>query len=100
MGTVTTSLRRQAQSIFSDLGYSVSSEGGDLRAERKWRVVYVTPMPEPRDPPATGDLRCFVTWSDHVPALERRLRRADPDYEWAVIGVREGGDYEVACQLA
>jgi hypothetical protein len=100
MGTVTTTLGRQARSIFRDLGYSVSEGGREFRAKRKWRVVQVTPMPEPRDPPATGELRCFVTWADHVQALERRLRHADPDYEWAVIGVHDGGGYDVACQFA
>jgi hypothetical protein len=100
MGTVTTSLRKRARSIFTDLGYTVSGSGGELRAERKWRIVRVTPMAEPREPPTSGKLRCFVTWSDHVGTLERRLSRVDPDYEWAIIGVRDGGGYEVARQFA
>ncbi|MFT4921481.1 MAG: hypothetical protein ACI8XM_000681 [Haloarculaceae archaeon] len=100
MGTVTTSLHEQAQSIFSNLGYDVSREGGELRAQRKWRIVQVTPMPEPRDPPSAGTLRCFVTWSEHVSALERRLQRSNLDYEWAIIGVRDGDDYDVARQFA
>ncbi|MFC7134464.1 MULTISPECIES: DUF7116 family protein [Salinibaculum] len=95
MGTVTTSLSQQAQSIFDDLGYSVAEEGGELRATRKWRVVQVTPMPEPRDPPTTGEMRCFVTWSERVSDLERRILRSDVDYEWAIIGVRDTNDYEV-----
>jgi hypothetical protein len=96
MGTVTTSLRERAQSIFADLGYSVSTEGSGLRAERKWRTVQVTPMPEPDDLPVAGDFHCFVTWDDRVGALERRVQGADPDYDWAIIGIREGEDYEVA----
>jgi len=96
MGTVTTSLRREAQSIFTDLGYDVSGSGGEIRARRKWRVVEVTPMPEPEDLPSSGELRCFVTWQERAGDLERRLEQADPDYEWAVIGVREGGEYTVA----
>jgi len=100
MGTVTTSLRQEAQSIFADLGYTVSGTGGEMRAERKWRVVQVTPMPEPGDVPASGELRCFVTWDDHADELERRLTREDPDYEWAIIAVREGGDYDVAGRTA
>jgi len=96
MGTVTTSLRREAQSIFTDLGYDVSGSEGEIQARRKWRVVQITPMPEPEDPPSSGELRCFVTWDERTADLERRLRREDPDYEWAVIGVREGGDYTVA----
>lgn len=95
MGTVTTSLRKEAQSIFADLGYSVSGNGGEIRAERKWRVVRVTPMPEPSDLPSSGTMRCFVTWADRAGELERQIRRADPDYEWALIGVRDGGGYTV-----
>lgn len=96
MGTVTTSLSQQAQSIFDDLGYDVSTDGGELRATRKWRVVQITPMPEPRDPPSSGELRCFVTWEERVGDLERRLIGSDVDYEWAIIGVRDGNDYVVA----
>jgi hypothetical protein len=99
MGTVTTTLRQQAQSIFRDLGYSVSGDGGELRAKRKWRIVQVTPMPEPKEPPTSGELRCFVTWSDLVSAVEQRLVREDPDYEWAIIGVRDSDEYEVARQF-
>lgn len=96
MGTVTTSLRDRAQSIFADLGYEVSASEGELLAERKWRVVQVTPMPEPQDPPSSGGLRCFVTWAEHVSAVERQIERADPEYEWAIIGVRDGNDYSIA----
>jgi DNA-binding LacI/PurR family transcriptional regulator len=97
MGTVTTSLRERAQSIFDDLGYTVSPNGAELRAERKWRVVRVTPMAEPGEPPTSGDMRCFVTWAEHVERLERRLERADPDYDWAIIGIEaDRDDYVVA----
>lgn len=97
MGTVTKSLHKRAQSIFVDLGYDVSGAGGEFRAERKWRVVQVTPTPEPVDPPRTGDLRCFVTWAECVDRIEANLRRVDPDYDWAIIGVETDADgYEVA----
>lgn len=96
MGTVTTSLRDRAQSIFDDLGYEVSMSEGELLAERKWRIVQVTPMPEPRDPPSSGRLRCFVTWAEQVSAVERHIERASPEYEWAIIGVRDGDDYSIA----
>lgn len=95
MGVVSTTLRQEAQSIFTDLGYEVASDGSQLRATRKWRVVDVTPMEEPEEPPASGGMRCFVTWSDHIDALERRLTNANPDYEWAIIGVTEE-DYVVS----
>ncbi|PSP27455.1 hypothetical protein BRC65_05690 [Halobacteriales archaeon QH_2_65_14] len=97
MGTVNTTLMQEAESIFTDLGYAVSTAGGEMRAERKWRVVQVTPMAEPDDPPASsGQLRCFVTWAERVGALERRLTRADPDYDWAIIGIRDDEEYVVS----
>lgn len=96
MGTVTTSLQDRAKTIFSELGYDVSTNGGELLAERKWRMVQVTPMAEPENPPSSGRLRCFVTWAEHVRAVERAVRQADPEYEWALIGVSDGGDYSVA----
>jgi len=95
MGTVTTSLADRATGIFRDLGYSVSGDGSELRATRKWRTVHVTPMAEPGAPPAAGDLRCFVTWAEQVGALERELQRADPDYEWAIIGLEGEDGYRV-----
>jgi hypothetical protein len=95
MGTVTTALGQEAESIFTDLGYAVTPEGSGFRAERKWRVVRVTPMAEPESPPESGELRCFVTWEENVPALEQRLDNESPDYEWAVIGVA-GDDYVVS----
>ncbi len=94
MGTVDTTLEERAETIFSDLGYTVTEDGGEFRAERKWRVVQVTPMAEPAEPPASGEYRCFVTWADQTAALERRLTRESPDYDWAIIGVRDG-DYVV-----
>jgi hypothetical protein len=40
------------------------------------------------------DLRCFVTWAEHLPVVERHLERHNPGYEWAVVGVRDD-DYVV-----
>lgn len=100
MGTVTTSLRQEAESIFADLGYNVSGNGGEIYAQRKWRTVRVTPMSEPQDIPTSGDLRCFVTWEDRAGDFEQHLTREDPDYEWAIIGVREGGEYTVTGRTA
>jgi hypothetical protein len=95
MATVSTPLANEAETIFTDLGYAVETEGAELRAERKWRVVQVTPIDEATDPPRSGDLRCFVTWDDRAATVRRHLSRTDPDYEWAVIGIDEEGDYEV-----
>lgn len=96
MRTVTTALKQEAESIFTNLGYAVTTAGGEIRAERKWRVVQVTPMPEAGDPPDSGEMRCFVTWEDNLDSLEQRLTRENLDYEWAIIGVREGDDYTVS----
>jgi hypothetical protein len=96
----------EAREIFRRLGYSVEGDGGDLRAERKWRTVRVTALDadeasSPRELRADGGrteteyrLRCFVTWMVAAGDLRDRLARLDPEYEWAVIGV-EGDDYEV-----
>ncbi|QPV63006.1 hypothetical protein I7X12_20220 [Halosimplex litoreum] len=97
MRAVTKHLDEKARSIFADLGYTVTDSGGEYLAERKWRSVHVTPAEEFDEAPASGEYRCFVAWSDDVPDLERRLEAADPDYEWAIMGVDEDGDYEVAC---
>jgi len=95
MRAVTKPLDEQARSIFADLGYTVTDSGGEYIAERKWRAVHVTPVERLDETPDSGEYRCFVTWAGDVPALERQLSTADPDYEWAVIGVEEDGDYEV-----
>ena len=97
MGTVTTALRQEAESIFTDLGYAVTAQEGELRAERKWRVVEVTPLADPDEPPlSSSPYQCFVTWEHNVPALERRLKRTNPDCEWAIIGVRDDQEYVVS----
>lgn len=97
MESVSTPLTDRAASIFRDLGYRVDVEGGELRAERKWRTVQVTPMADPSTPPESGDLRCFVTFADRIDAVERRLRASDPDYEWAIIGIEDDEDgYRIA----
>lgn len=94
MGAGNTELADAAASIFTDLGYTVDDEGADLLARRKWRVVHVTPMGDPELPSSDGQYQCFVTWADRVPALERRLETAEPEYEWAIIGIDED-DYVV-----
>lgn len=95
MGTVSTQLVSRARTMFDDLGYAVSDDGRELRAERKWRVVHVTPMPEPEEAPTAGDYRCFVTWDDRVGDLRKRLAGQDLDYEWAIVGVTDDGGYAV-----
>jgi len=94
MGVVTTSLAKRAESIFTDLGYAVSREGEGLRAERKWRVVHVT-LSVPEEVPTAGDFRCFVARKDDADAVHERVLEADPDYDWALLALIEGGDYEV-----
>jgi len=95
MSTVSTALEREAESIFTDLGYTVSPEAGEIRAERKWRVVQVTPTEEPDEIPSSGSMRCFVTFAESVTQFERKLIRENPDYEWAIIGVTNDDDYVV-----
>lgn len=95
MSAVTTPLDEQAQSIFDDLGYTVSRTGTELRAEHDWRVVTVSAL-DSQDPiPDSGEMRCFVTHAGEATRLTRRLDRRDVSYDWAVIGVTDDGDYEV-----
>ncbi|MFB6183447.1 MAG: hypothetical protein ABEI96_02735 [Haloarculaceae archaeon] len=100
MRAVTKQLSDAAESIFTDLGYRISGTGSEFRAERKWRVVQVSTLEEPATPPETGEYRCFVTRSEAASDVRRRLVRADPDYEWAVLAVDDDGDYDVLCEPA
>ena len=95
MGTVHTTPSEEARSIFRDLGYTVSETDDELRAERKWRVVRVMAANESTPLPDSGDLRCFVAWEEAAEDLRNRLLDATPDYDWAVIGVDDAGEYEV-----
>ncbi|WP_129113300.1 DUF7116 family protein [Halegenticoccus tardaugens] len=106
MAPVTMPPVEEARDIFRRLGYAVSGEGTELRAERKWRTVRVSAMDGDAAASAKrvltdggrGDdspLRCFVTWKEYTGALYERLRGASPSYEWAIIGVDDGGEYEV-----
>ena len=95
MGTVNTTPSKEAREIFTDLGYTVSGTGTELRAERKWRVVHVTAADESIELPDSGDLRCFVARKNAAAELRERLLDAKPDYDWAVIGIDGSGEYEV-----
>lgn len=94
MGAVNTSLEEEARAIFTDLGYDVTRDGDELRAERKWRTVRIT-TDGPESAPETGQLRCFVTWSEAARGVHERLLSLKPDYDWAVIAVDDGDGYEV-----
>jgi hypothetical protein len=94
MVAVATKLVERAEDIFTDLGYTVSGEGAELRAERKWRVVRVTVLDEAEDVPERGDLRCFVAPERRAETLMERVLALAPDYDWAIISV-DGDSYEV-----
>lgn len=93
MGAVSTSLVEKARTIFTDLGYEVTDDGDELRAERKWRTVHVTTA-DPDEVPPDGQLRCFVAHLERADVVRDRLLGAEPDYDWAVIGVTDS-DYQV-----
>ncbi|MEF8806677.1 DUF7116 family protein [Natronomonas sp.] len=93
MGAVSTSLDEEARDIFTDLGYEVSEDGEELRAERKWRTVHVTTA-DPEQAATHGNLRCFVTRAEEASTVRERLLAVEPDYDWAVISVEENG-YQV-----
>lgn len=95
----------RARSIFTELGYTVSGNGTEFRAQRKWRTVHVTALDadSASDERALADggtderdLRCYVTYHQTTGNLRKRLNRADPPFEWAIIGVDcESDDYDV-----
>ncbi|GGI98363.1 hypothetical protein GCM10008995_05300 [Halobellus salinus] len=96
-----------ARAIFRRLGYSVSGDGPEFVAERKWRTVRVTAVSNGEDlhsrraladggEPSTGyRFRCFVAPKSATGDVRNRLRSVDPTYEWAVIGVNDDGEYDV-----
>lgn len=86
----------EAKSIFADLGYSVSGDGTTFTASRDWKEIEVLAVTDELDTPSGDGMRCFVTWNDYVSDLGDALDRAAPDYDYAVIGVEDDGDYEVA----
>lgn len=95
MGAVSTSLDEQARSIFDDIGYTVSRTEEGLRAAHKWREVGVTVLEDEMTIPESGELHCFVTRASKAPDVGNRLARMDVPYDWAVIGVRDDGGYDV-----
>jgi len=98
MAAVSTSLDEQARSIFDDIGYTVSRTEDGLRAAHKWREVGVTVVEEDTTLPESGEMHCFVTRAPEAPELGHRLSRMDVTYDWAVIGIREDGGYDVVRQ--
>jgi len=95
MAAVSTSLDERARSIFDDIGYTVSRTEDGLRAAHKWREVGVTVFEEDTPLPESGEMHCFVTSAARAPDVGDRLSREEIDYDWAVIGVREDGGYDV-----
>lgn len=97
MGPVSIPPVEQARSIFNELGYTLSGDGTEFRAEREWKVVQVTATADEHEEsiPDSGSLRCFVTYREAAESLVRRLSDLGPDYEWAVISVDDGTDYDV-----
>jgi hypothetical protein len=93
MGVVGTPLLDEARTIFGDLGYEVEMDGDELRAERKWRTVFVTTA-DPGAAPTHGRLRCFVAEAERAREVRDRLVSLAPDYDWAVVAV-DGGEYRV-----
>ena len=101
MAPVTMPPVEEARSIFRRLGYTVSGNGTELLAERKWRTVHVTAASADGGRAladggrADHELRCFVAWKEYAGELRDRLSGIDTPYEWAVIGVEEDASYEV-----
>ncbi|WP_254535159.1 DUF7116 family protein [Halomarina litorea] len=94
MGVVSTPLLDEARSIFTDLGYTVTELGSELRAERKWRIVYIT-ADAPDEVSEDVDLRCFVASANRATRLRDDLLDRAPDYDWAVMSLDGSGTYEI-----
>lgn len=94
MGAVSKPLVEEARAVFRGLGYELTAEGEELRAERKWRTVYVTTA-EPAEANTHGRLRCFVARDERAPEIQDRLLEIEPDYDWAVLSIDEEGEYRV-----
>ena len=94
MGAVSKPLVEEARAVFRGLGYELTAEGEELRAERKWRTVYVTTA-DPAEANTHGRLRCFVARADRAPEIQDRLLEIEPDYDWAVVSIDEEGEYRV-----
>ncbi|GGN14900.1 DUF7116 family protein [Halarchaeum nitratireducens] len=87
----------EAREIFTDLGYEVTGDAeNSFRAAREWKEIDVLAVTDEVRTDGDDRMRCFVTWNDHVERLERALSTEEHDAEWAIIGVAEDGDYEVA----
>lgn len=94
MGAVSKPLVEEARAVFRGLGYELTAEGEELRAERKWRTVYVTTA-DPAEANTHGRLRCFVARAERAPEIQDRLLEIEPDYDWAVLSIDEEGEYRV-----
>ncbi|WP_330632061.1 DUF7116 family protein [Halocatena halophila] len=94
MRVVNTPILDTACSIFSDLGYTVEAAGDELRAQRKWRVVYITDR-DPLTVPDQGNLRCFVTAPDRAQTVVDRIETTAPTREWVVMSLDHLGEYEI-----
>ena len=100
MATASIPPTTEARDVFRDLGYTVSEDGREFVAERKWRRVLVTVLCLESDDidsylAADGDtprLRCFVTWHERAGDLRDRLVSQKPPYDWAVIGITADGE--------
>ncbi len=87
----------EAAALFRRLGYTVTDEGREFVARRKWRTVAVRVLGA-EEPVTDGgrsddapDLRCYVTSRGAAAALDSRLAAFDPDPEWAVVGLDDDG---------
>jgi len=104
MAPASTPPTTEARDVFRELGYTVTDDGREFVAERKWRRVLVTALcmddedlePYLADGGETPRLRCFVTWTERAADLQRHLTTVKPPYDWAVIGVEtDGTDFSV-----
>ena len=87
MGPANDQLADRARSIFDQLGYTISGDGHEFRADREWKSVRVMATEDVPETPESGDLRCFVTYTDTAQDLRRKLLEDKPPYDWAIVSV-------------
>lgn len=86
----------RARTIFTELGYSIDGSDTEFTATREWKAVQVVATEDDVDVRSADEpYKCFIVDQGNIDALEHEIRRRDPEYEWAIIGITEDG-YDVA----
>jgi len=97
-------LEGHARLVFERLGYSVTYDGEDLKAERDDKVVSVVTVEDEKPPHVEADADidkyCLVTRADDAPSLKRTAEsRLPAETDWAVIGLEKAATATSSLEL-